>query len=387
MGAMPPIDQQSAERPIVARGGEDLEAVLEGVLTEARRFTRAEAGTIFVRDGNTLNFAVVQNDALARRLGEQEMRRRLQEEPLEMNQQSITGYVALTGRALNVHDAYLIPADRPYRFNRTVDERSNYRTVSMFLVPIRDQSRIVLGVLELINALDRRGKPIPFRPPYGYIQLTLASYAAIAIRNSRVAPAGPPPELQQIRAAGPPEGAAGSAARPLSSIDRRLGALLTESGLITHAELGRALAEQTRTKEKVGAILVRMGLIWESDLVEYLALQLQVPILELPAAIDPELLRLIPAAIARKYELIPVERNGSSLTVAIADPTNVAALDEVSFLTGLSILSGIAPPSAIRGAIERSYNISAATPDDALTQAEEEPPEFEIVEAGESDPA
>ncbi|MEK7861194.1 MAG: GAF domain-containing protein, partial [Chloroflexota bacterium] len=336
---------------------------------------------------NTLSFAVVQNDALARRLGEREMRRRLQREPLEMSQQSVTGYVALSGRALNIHDAYRIPSEQPYRLNRAIDERNNYRTVSMFLVPIHDQSRIVLGVLALINALDSHGQPIPFRPPYGYVQRTLASHAAIAIRNSRVAIAGPPPELQQIPAAWPRKGADGSAAQPLSSIGRRLGELLTANGLITHAELGRALAEQTRTKEKVGAILVRMGLIWESDLVEYLARQLQVPILELPAAIDPELLRLIPAEIAGKYELIPVERNGSSLTVAIGDPTNLAALDAVSFLTGLCILPGIAPPSAIRGAIERSYQISAARPDDVLTQAEEELPEFEIVEAGESDRA
>ena len=261
----------------------------------------------------------------------------------------------------------------------------------MFLVPIHDQSRIVLGVLALINALDSHGQPVPFRPPYGYVQRTLASHAAIAIRNSRVATAGPPPELQQIPAAWPRDGADGSAAepdaQPLSSIGRRLGELLTDNGLITHAELFRALAEQTRTKEKVGAILVRTGLIWESDLVEYLALQLQVPILELSAAIDPELLRLIPAEIARNYELIPVERNGSSLTVAIGNPTNLAALDEVSFLTGLRIVPGIAAPSAIRGAIERSYQISAARPDDVLTQAEEELPEFEIVEAGESDRA
>jgi len=387
MGVVSPIDQQSTERPTLSSHGEGLEAGLERVLTEARRFTRAEAGTIFMRDGNTLSFAVVQNDALARRLGEREMRRRLQGEPLEMSQQSVTGYVGLTGHALNVHDAYRIPSEQPYRFNRTFDERTNYRTVSMFLVPIHDQSRIVLGVLALINALDVRGQPIPFRPPYGYVQRTLASHAAIAIRNSRVAAAGPPPELQQIPAAWPRKGADGSAAQPRSSIGRRLGELLTDNGLITHAELFRALAEQTRTKEKVGAILVRMGLIWEGDLVEYLARQLQVPILELPAAIDPELLRLIPAEIAGKYELIPVERNGSSLTVAIGDPTNLAALDEVGFLTGLCILSGIAAPSAIRGAIERSYQISAARPDDVLTQAEEELPEFEIVEAGESDRA
>ena len=388
MGAIPPIDQQSAERPIVSSHGEGLEAVLERVLAKARRFTRAEAGTVFVRDGNTLHFAVVQNEALARRLGEQEMRRRLQGEPLEMSQQSVTGYVGLTGRALNVHDAYRIPSEQPYRFNRAFDERNNYRTVSMFLVPIRDQSRTVLGVLALINALDSHGQPVPFRPPYGYVQRTLVSYAAIAIRNSTAAP---PPEPQQSPAARLDDGADGSAAepdaQPLSSIGRRLGELLTAQGLITHAELGRALAEQNRTKEKVGAILVRMGLISEDQLVEFLARQYRVPILELPEALDPDLLRLIPAEIARKYELIPVERKGGSLTVAVGDPTNGVAVDDVSFLTGLRIVPGIAAPSAIRGAIERSYQLSAAKLDDALTQAEEELPEFEIIEAGENDPS
>ena len=388
MGAIPPIDQQPAERPIPSRKGVSLEAVLERILTEARRFTRAQAGTIFVRDGNTLNFAVVQNDALARRLGEQEMRRRLQGEPLEMSQQSVTGYVGLTGRALNVHDAYRIPSEQPYRFNRAFDESNNYRTVSMFLVPIHDQSRTVLGVLALINALDPHGQPIPFRPPYGYIQRTLASYAAIAIRNSTATPA---PEPQQSPAARLDDGTDGSGAepdaQPLSSIGRRLGELLTAKGLITQADLGRALAEQNRTKEKVGAILVRMGLISEDQLVEFLARQYRVPILELPEALDPDLLRLIPAEIARKYELIPVGRKGGSLTVAVGDPTNGVAVDDVSFLTGLRIVPGIAAPSAIRGAIERSYQLSAAKLDDALTQAEEELPEFEIVEAGESDPS
>ena len=127
-----------------------------------------------------------------------------------MSQQSVTGYVGLTGRALNVYDAYRIPSEQPYRFNRAFDESNNYRTVSMFLVPIHDQSRTVLGVLALINALDPHGRPVPFLPPYGYIQRTLASYAAIAIRNSTAAPA---PEPQQSPAARLDDGADGSANR------------------------------------------------------------------------------------------------------------------------------------------------------------------------------
>ena len=386
-----PTDPQSAEPsrpPVIGKG---LEAILERVLTKARRVTRAEGGTIFVREGNTLHFAVVQNDALKRRLGEQEMRRRLQEEPLEMSQQSVTGYVGLTGRALNVYDAYRIPAGRPYRFNGAFDERNNYRTVSMFLAPIHDQSKTVLGVLLLINAMDPHGRPVPFLPPYGYIQRTLASYAAIAIRNSGAVTAGATPEPQPSPAERVDDGTDGSAAepeaQPLSSIGRRLGEILTAKGHITHADLSRALAEQNRTKEKLGAILVRMGLISEDQLVEFLARQYRVPILELPEALDPDLLRLIPAEIARKHELIPVERKGGSLTVAVGDPTNGVAVDDVGFLTGLHIVPGIAAASAIRGAIERSYQLSAAKLDDALTQAEEELPEFEIVEAGESDPS
>ncbi len=391
MGAMPPIDQQSAERPILSSTGEGLEAVLERVLTKARRFTRAEAGTIFVRDGNKLHFAIVQNEPLARRLGEQEMRRRLMAEPLEMSQQSVTGYVGLTGRALNVHDAYRIPSERPYRFDRAFDERNNYRTVSMFLVPIHDQSKTVLGVLELINALDSQGRPIPFRPPYAYIQRTLASYAAIAIRNSRAETEGAASGTEEIPAPWLRDGAdalaAGSDAHALPSLGRRLGELLAAKGLVSHEALGRALAEQNRTKEKLGAILVGMGLISEDQLVEFLARQYRLPILAPPETVDPEFLRLIPAEVARKYELIPVERNGSSLTVAMGDPTNLAAADDVSFLTGLRIVPGIAPLSAIRSAIERWYQIPAAKLADVLTQAEDELPEFEIVEAGESEPS
>ncbi len=389
MEPVQPTDERFAELSGLSSNGDGLAAVLERVLTKARRFTRAEAGTIFVRDGNKLHFAVVQNEPLARRLGEQEMRRRLVAEPLEMSQQSVAGYIGLTGRALNVHDAYRIPSERPYRFDRAFDERNDYRTVSMFLAPIHDPSRTVLGVLELINALDSHGRPIPFRPPYGYIQRTLASYAAIAIRNSRAETEGAAPRTQQIPAAWLRDGAdvlaAGSDAHALSSLGRRLGELLAAKGLVSHEALGRALAEQNRTKEKLGAILVRLGLISEDQLVEFLARQYNLPIVLPPETADPELVRLIPAEVTRKYELIPVERNGSSLTVAMGDPTNLAAVDDVSFLTGLRIVPGIAPPSAIRSAIERWYKIPAAKLDDVLTLAEDELPEFEIVEAGESD--
>ncbi len=180
--------------PVRHTGSEVLEAVLErleGVLTAARRFTRAQAGTLYVRQGSTLCFTVVQNDVLLRRLGEQEMRRRLRAVPLAMNDQSLAGYVSLKGRALNVHDAYRVSRKRAYHLDRALDERNDYRTVSVFLVPIHDHSKTLLGVLQLINALDSRGRPVPFRPPYGYVQRTLAARAASAIRDATTSAAAP----------------------------------------------------------------------------------------------------------------------------------------------------------------------------------------------------
>ena len=393
----PPRDEPVEDRSL-STGQEDLDSMLERVLTKARRFTRAEAGTIYVRDGNTLRFAVVQNDALMRRLGEQEMRGRFRTEPLKLSQESLAGYVSLTGRALNVVDAYRIPAARPYRFDPAFDERNNYRTVSVFLVPVHDPSKTLLGVIQLINALDSRGRPVAFKPPYGYVQRTLASYAAIAIRNART-PARPAPAGEPHQAAAParaalstPDGAAGALsvsadATVLSPIGRRLGELLTARGLITHDELGKALAEQNRTKEKLGAILIRMGVIGEDQLIEFLARQYRVRIARLPETVDLELLRLIPAEVIEKHELVPVERNGNSLVVAMSDPTNLAAIDDVAFLTGLHVVPAIAPASAVRRTIERCYQVPGGRLDDVLSEAEGELPELEIIDSAENEPA
>ena len=163
----------------------DLATLLERILTEARRFTRAEAGTLFLREGEQLQFAVVQNDLLARELGEEEMRRRLQEQPLHLRELSLAGHGALTGDILNLHDSYMIPPDRPYAFDSRVDSRLNYRTQSILVVPLQDPTGNILGVLELINAQDR-GQTMPFDSQYENLVRSLASQAAVAIRNARL---------------------------------------------------------------------------------------------------------------------------------------------------------------------------------------------------------
>jgi len=163
----------------------DLAILLERILIEARRFTRAEAGTLFLREGDHLRFAVVQNDRLARELGEPEMKRLFQEQPLKLRELSLAGHVALTGDTLNLHDPYMIPPDRPYSFDARVDARMNYRTQSILVVPLQDHPGNILGVLELINAMDR-GQIVPFDSQFESLVRALASQAAVAIRNARL---------------------------------------------------------------------------------------------------------------------------------------------------------------------------------------------------------
>jgi type IV pilus assembly protein PilB len=131
---------------------------------------------------------------------------------------------------------------------------------------------------------------------------------------------------------------------------------LVADGLLTQAQLQKALTEQKGSTEKLGSVLIKLGFINEEQLIGFLSRQYGVPSITLSQLeIDPTLLRLVPAPIARKYEIIPVRRMGNSLAVAMADPTNVFALDDIAFMTNLQVLPLVASQSAIRKAIDRHY--------------------------------
>src|SRR5438132_4892991 len=164
----------------------DLATLLHRILTEARRFTHAEAGTLFLREKDELHFAVVQNDRLARRLGDPEMQRLLQSEPLKRSEPRLAGHVALMGEIVNLPDTYAIPPDRPYSFYPLFDVRCDYKTRSALVVPLQDPAGNIFGVLELINALDESGRVVPFDVEYEGLVRSLASQAAVAIRNARL---------------------------------------------------------------------------------------------------------------------------------------------------------------------------------------------------------
>jgi len=169
--------------------------------------------------------------------------------------------------------------------------------------------------------------------------------------------------------------------QPLS---RRLGDLLVREGLIDQEQLLRALAEQKGTNEKLGSILVRLNLISDDQLIAFLSKQYGIPSIQLTQLdIDVELLKLVPSQIARKYEVLPIQRNGNQLTLAMADPTNVFAVDDVGFMTNLQVVPVVAAQGAIRKAIERLYDVQTSGLAEVISEMESGQ-DVEVVE-GEED--
>src|SRR5262245_19470437 len=116
-------------------------------------------------------------------------------------------------------------------------------------------------------------------------------------------------------------------------VTRRLGDLLVGEGLITEDQLGKALAEQKGTTEKLGSVLLKLNFVQEEQSIAFLSRQYGIPSITLSQLdIDPEVLKLVPASIAKKYEVLPITRQGTALTLAMADPTNVFALDDIAFM-------------------------------------------------------
>ena len=153
-------------------------AALTLLLSDAQRLTRAEAGTVYLREGERLHLAVVQNNVLEQRLGQEEARRLLAEETLLLTDASIAGYVALTRGTVNAPDAYAIPLDRPYTFDRRIDAKCGYRTKSVLALPLRDGRGTVFGVLQLINAFGDVGEVIPFGKDSEALVAALAAQTA-----------------------------------------------------------------------------------------------------------------------------------------------------------------------------------------------------------------
>ena len=143
---------------------------------------------------------------------------------------------------------------------------------------------------------------------------------------------------------------------------KKLGEYLLEAGLVTDLQLKEALRRQRQTKEPLGHILSRSGMVSEADVCRVLHEQLGLAIVDLQSiAIDDGVIRLIKEELAKKYTAIPIEvENRSTLRVAMADPLNAAALEDLRFQSGYFVRPVLAPPSEIIEAISKYYHIDAS---------------------------
>jgi len=163
----------------------------------------------------------------------------------------------------------------------------------------------------------------------------------------------------------------------------RLGELLVNKGLITAKQLDQGLQEQKLSGNKLGTSLIKLGFLSEKQLVSFLSKYYGIPAIDLAEVeIDPEAVKLIPADVVYKYQSLPIKRVGSTLRVAMADPSNILAIDEIKFLTSCHVEVFVSTESAIKLAIEKYYDPSAAVAEIMLgTMGEEE--KMELLEDAE----
>src|SRR4030095_2685972 len=136
----------------------------------------------------------------------------------------------------------------------------------------------------------------------------------------------------------------------------RVGELLLKEKLISPEQLQQALSQQKSNGGKLGYNLVKMGFVKDEQITSLLSKQYGVPAISLAQfKIDPTIVKLVPTETARKYQMIPLSRSGSTLTIAMTDPTNVFAMDDIKFMTGYTVEPVVASEVAITDAIEKYY--------------------------------
>ena len=144
----------------------------------------------------------------------------------------------------------------------------------------------------------------------------------------------------------------------------RLGELLVRNKLIDEKQLAKALEEQRTGGGRLGASLVKLGYLQEEDLAAFLSRQYGVPSINLSEfEIDQSVIQLIPADVVQKYQLVPVNRAGATLIVAMTDPSNIFAIDDIKFMTGYNVEVVVASEACIKTAIDKYYDQSASFDD------------------------
>jgi hypothetical protein len=138
---------------------------------------------------------------------------------------------------------------------------------------------------------------------------------------------------------------------------KKLGEMLKEAGLIDDFQLETALSHQRNWGGKLGAILIELAFVKEDDMSRVVAQKLQIPHVNLfEPEVPEEVFKLIKPETAKKYHVLPVKKEGASLVLAMKDPLDIEAMDEIRFITGLAIKPSLALESEIKDAIRKYYD-------------------------------
>src|SRR5258707_6453091 len=156
------------------------------------------------------------------------------------------------------------------------------------------------------------------------------------------------------------------------SSTNRLGELLVREKLISLQQLRQAQEEQRKSGNNLGYALAKLGYISDGEITNFLSAQYRVPAINLDEyEIDPDVLKLVSKDVCDKHKIIPVSRAGASLIMAMADPTNLHAIDDIKFLTGFNVEPVVASETAIAAAVERFYQTGPSY-DDVMAGFDEE---------------
>ena len=149
-----------------------------------------------------------------------------------------------------------------------------------------------------------------------------------------------------------------------AALNERMGELLVKENLLTSDQLRKARDEARAKGGRLGAQITKLGFLQESELTDFVAKQYGVPAVNLDEfEIDPAVIKLIPEDVSLKHTVIPVNRAGSTLILATADPSNIFAIDDIKFLTGYNVEVVVASEDAIKRAVDRYYDKSASLAD------------------------
>jgi len=164
---------------------QDVDVLMERILTEARKVVQANTGSIYVRDGDRLAIHYAQNDTLQKLLppGQKIVYSYFS---FPINEKTIAGYSAATNQLVNESDVYEISPDKPYKFGRQSDAVSGYRTVSNLTIPLRTSAGSILGVLQVLNALDENDNVTCFDKDDELYISHFASNATVALEHAHL---------------------------------------------------------------------------------------------------------------------------------------------------------------------------------------------------------